>query len=165
MIGWSGILVQVGVAGGFVAFAFAAMGQLQEKRSGVNVLLVLVFTSIMVLLLARDLVHFSYLRGLHDLRPEAVEQISVCGEVLKSETEKAAVVGSLNSTQWFEPRRGGWRKTTTLSVWMKSGETSRYSVGLYRSGAVVLGKGDAFSSTLPAVLSTFGCSLPVDLNR
>ena len=55
MIGWSGILVQVGVAGGFVAFAFAAMGQLKEKRSGVNVLLVLMFTSITVLLLARDL--------------------------------------------------------------------------------------------------------------
>ena len=67
----------------------------------------------------------------------------MCGEVLKSETEKAAVVGSLNSTQWFEPKRGGWKKTTTLSVGMKSGETFGYSVGLYRSGAVVLGKGDA----------------------
>ena len=38
MIGWVGILFQVGVAGASVAFAFAAMGQLKRKRSGVNVL-------------------------------------------------------------------------------------------------------------------------------
>jgi hypothetical protein len=156
MIGWSGILVQVGVAGGFVAFAFAAIGQLREKRSGVNLLLVLVFTSTTVLLFARDLVHFSYLRGLHDLRPEAVEQISVCGEVLKSETEKAAVLGSLNSTQWFEPKRGGWKKTTTLSVGMKSGETLRYSIGLYRSGAVVLGKGTRSAVHFPRFFPRLG---------
>ena len=68
-----------------------------------------------------------------NLRPSAVAQIGVCGSAFKGEAEKAAIDNSLNASQWFEPKHGGWRKPTAFTVELSSGETLRYSVALYRS--------------------------------
>jgi len=165
VIGWPGIVLQLVVAVVAVAFAVGTSAQLGKRRSVGNLLLVILFVPACALLLRRDVVHVSYLRDLRKLRPAEVTSVSVCGKKLESEDEKGAIVTSLNGSQWFEPSHGGWKKPTTLSISFRSGDSVDYSIARYRSGAVVLGQGYAFSDSLPAVLSGFGCSLPLDLNR
>lgn len=165
MIGWSGVVVQLAITAVVCAFAVGTLAQLRKGWGIGNLLLVILFLAACVLLLRRDVIHFSYLRHLRTLRPAEVTLIRICGKKLESDDEKAAIVTSLNESQWFEPSHGGWKKPVTLSVSFRSGNSVDYSVARYRSGAVVLGQGYAFSETLPAVLFGFGCSLPEALNR
>jgi hypothetical protein len=165
VIGWSAIVLQLVVAAVAVVFAVGTSAQLRKRRSVGNLLLVIIFVPACVFLLRRDVVHVSYMRDLRKLRPAEVTLVSVCGKKLESEAEKRAIVTSLNGSKWFEPSHGGWKKPATLSISLRSGGSLDYSIARYRSGAVVVGQGYAFSDSLPAVLSGFGCSLPLDLNR
>jgi hypothetical protein len=165
VIGWSGILVQLLMVGGFFFFSVVSLKQVRKAPTWRNILLVLVFVPISVLLVWKQAAHVLYLRSLHRLRAETVVQITVNGTVFRNEPDKLAIVSALNDSRWFEPKHGGWRKPSSISISMKSGETLQYSVAFYHSGAVILGRQEAFSDTLPKVLSTLGCPLSTELNR
>lgn len=163
MIGWAGFLVSIVMVAGFFLFAVVALRQLRKESSWRNIILTLLFVPISLLLGWKETVHVSSLSLLHHLRSDMIEEINVGGRAFKSPEEKAAIVKALNEAQWFEPKHGGWRVTVRLTVRTTSGKNLEYSVARYRSGAVVLGRGDAFSEDLPSILSQFGSSLPNDV--
>lgn len=164
MIGLPGILIQALMLGGVIFFAVAPGIQLRAASTWRNTLLALIFMPLSLVALWRETTHALYLRSLRELRSQEVAQIVINGNSLDGE-RKEAIIGALNQSVWFEPKHGGWRRPSDIYVTLKSGSTMHLSVALYRSGAVILGRGDAFSASLPSALSDVGFPLSDEVNR
>ena len=157
--------MQMAMLGGVIFFAVVSVMELRRASTWRNILLTLIFVPLSVLVLWREAAHTFYLLSLRDLRSEQVSQIVISGSVLEQGQKMEAVISALNKSVWFEPKHGGWRRPSDISITLKSGRSMRISVALYRSGAVILGRGEAFSATLPSVLLAAGHPLSEQLNR
>jgi hypothetical protein len=112
---------------------------------------------------------------LHNLRAENVASITVGSHGLNSPEEIAAIVRTLNQTEWFISSHGGWASSVDLRIHEKSGAQYYFPVALFvrQSGAIIrfsrpagrLGiswsDGYAFSEDLPDVLRRVGAPLPL----
>jgi hypothetical protein len=111
---------------------------------------------------------------LHNLRAQDVASITIGIHAFSSPDEIAAIVRTLNQTEWFMSQHGGWASTVDLYIRERSGAQHYFPVALYvrQSGAIIrfvrpAGKlgiswsdGYAFSADLPSVLRQLGAPLP-----
>ena len=176
MIGLWGILLVVAELAVGLLFAIAALRRLRYEWAAMRtpalrsrprvyfevggVVLSLVVCLILIVVAWKEAGHVAYLRQLHTLDQASVVSIVVGSKSVSSPADRERIVGALRASQWYEVSHAGWGRPIPLTIRFASGKELTYRVAAYAPGAVILGKEEAYSKDLPAVLSGLGIELP-----